>query len=379
MITFPTPVAETAADAAVAELVAHTKWAYTTRRIDLDRAAGLLTDPHTSPRAGDVVIARVTEIGQHKRLELQTGRRATLFVGDHVGIVYGARYAPDQFLAHLPSDLTTCNLVAAGGLAGQVELAHATMADATSIEPVGILTDAGGNRLNLRDSALRPVAPLSSHRPPTIAVVGSSMNAGKTTTMASLVRGLKAAGLTVGAAKVTGTGAGGDVWLLTDSGADHVYDFTHAGAPSTFGLDPAEVRGIFETLTTQLAGDGTDVNVIEVADGLFHAETAALLRDPSFHQIIDGVIFAARDSLSATAGVQWLRDAGLPLMSVSGLMTASPLSVAEFDGTFDVPVDDTLSLAEAGRAAELRDRALALRGAWVPGTLAAVPHAEEAV
>lgn len=367
MISFPTPGAGAPTDNAVQELVAQTKWAYTTRRIDLDRAAGLLTDPDTTPRTGDVVIARVTDIGQHKRLELQTGRRATLFVGDHVGIAYGARYAPDQFLAHLPADLGPCNLAAAGGLAGQVEQAHSNMSEPTALEPVGILTDRGGHRINLRDNAIRPVTPLSSHRAPTIAVVGSSMNAGKTTTMASLVRGLKAAGLTVGAAKVTGTGAGGDVWLLTDSGADHVYDFTHAGAPSTFGLDPEAVREVFETITTQLAADNADVNVIEVADGLFHEETAALLRDPVFHERVDGVIFAARDSLSATTGVQWLRDAGLPLLSVSGLLTASPLAMTEFDRTFEGRVDDTMGLADGPRARELREQALTLRSPWGAG------------
>lgn len=276
---------------AVGELVAATKWAYTTRRVDLGRAVGLLTSAGTAPAIGDVVIARVTALGQHKRLELHTGRRARLYEGDTVGVVYGGRYAPDQFLAEIPTDLSACDLVAAGGLASRVQQAHADMADATTIAPLGILTDAQGARINLADSALKAITPLSSHRAPTIAVVGSSMNAGKTTTMASLVRGFKAAGLRVGAAKVTGTGAGGDIWQLTDAGADHVYDFTHAGAPSTFGLGPAQVRGIFETLTTALAGDGTDVNLIEVADGVFHAETAALLTDPAFAERVDGVVF----------------------------------------------------------------------------------------
>ena len=45
---------------------------------------------------------------------------------------------------------------------------------------------------------------------PVLIVAGTAMNAGKTTAAARLIKGLQRAGLRVGAAKVTGTGAGGD-------------------------------------------------------------------------------------------------------------------------------------------------------------------------
>ncbi|MGC5629294.1 DUF1611 domain-containing protein [Georgenia sp. Z1344] len=379
MTTFDLPQAETRSELDARALVASAKWAYTTRRIDLDRGAQLITDPTTAPRIGDVVLARITAVGQHKRIELQTGRRATLYPGDVVGLCYGSRYAPDQFLAEIPADIGPCHMAAAGGIAAQVELAHSAMGAATAIEPIGLLADSEGRRLNLRDAAIAPVSPLSSHRAPTIAVVGSSMNAGKTTTAAELVRGLRAAGLRVGAAKVTGTGAGGDVWLFTDSGADVVYDFTAAGAPSTFGLDDETIREIFRTLTTQLAVDRTDVNVIEVADGLYHEETAALITHELFRDQVDGVVFAARDALGAVAGVDWLADAGLPLLAVSGVLTASPLAMRELerlDG--ELPVVDTMVLEQADRALEVRDAALAARTRHVPG-LAAIAEDAKAV
>lgn len=379
MTTFDLPQAETRPELDVRALVAAAKWSYTTRRIDLDRGAGLLTDPAAVPTVGDVVLARVTSLGQHKRIELRSGRRATLYPGDVVGLCYGSRYAPDQFLAEIPTDLGPCHMAAAGGIAATVELSHSSMGAATAIEPLGLLLDPEGRRVNLRHAAIAPAVPLSSHRAPTIAVVGSSMNAGKTTTAAELVRGLRAAGLRVGAAKVTGTGAGGDVWLYTDSGADVVYDFTAAGAPSTFGLDEDEVREIFRTLTTQLAVDRTDVNVIEVADGLYHEETAALVTDELFRDRVDGVVFAARDALGAVAGVRWLAEAGLPLLAVSGVLTASPLAMRELERLdADLPVVDTMVLEAPGPALELRDAALAARTRHVPG-LAAIAEDAKAV
>ena len=95
------------------------KWAYTTRRINQQQPMQLL---HGSlcPEAGDLVLARVEELGQHKRLELVSSRRATLFEGDEIVVAYGNRYAPDQFEGIVPDHLGACRLVAAGGVAARL-------------------------------------------------------------------------------------------------------------------------------------------------------------------------------------------------------------------------------------------------------------------
>jgi hypothetical protein len=59
------------------------KSAYTTRNIDLGRAAGMLTGEH-QPQHGDLLLAEVVRIGQHTRLELACGRRARMHIGDRV-------------------------------------------------------------------------------------------------------------------------------------------------------------------------------------------------------------------------------------------------------------------------------------------------------
>ncbi|MBA3311291.1 MAG: DUF1611 domain-containing protein, partial [Nocardioidaceae bacterium] len=209
------------------------KPAYTTRHVDLAAATQLLTG--VEPHVGGFVLATVSEVGHHTKIELPDGRRASLFPGDEVVVAYGHRYAPDQFEAIMPSDLGACELVAAGGVAARVLSAHGRMRPATSLQPVGLLTDSAGRRMGLHLGVPAGVAPpRPEDRPLTIAVVGASMNAGKTTTAAYLARGLRGAGLQVGAAKTTGTGAGGDVWQLTDAGAYPVYDFTLSGLPSTY-------------------------------------------------------------------------------------------------------------------------------------------------
>lgn len=318
------------------ERLAQAKAAYNTRRVHLDTATCLLQGELT-PRAGDLVLARVERLGQHARIELASGRRAFLHAGDEVIVCYGARYAPDQFEAYVPENLGACDLVAAGGLAATCKARHARMKKPTALQPVGLLGDRHGRRLNMENWALPSPSP-TTNRPYTVAVVGTAMNAGKTTTAANVVLGLKRDGHRVGTAKITGTGAGGDRWAMLDAGADEVVDFTDAGVPSTFGLSPQRVEAIFTTLTRHLAGSGAEVIVLEVADGLCQAETASLLASRVFGDGVGGVIFAAGDALGASAGVAELQRQGLPVLAVSGILTASPLAVRETECIVELPV-----------------------------------------
>lgn len=330
--------------------LAEAKHAFTTRRCDLDDALYLVTGG-LAPAAGDLVLARVEKLGQHPALQTTAGRRATLFPGDEIVVVYGNRYAPDQFEAIVPAELGRCQLVAGGGVAAKVLSSHAKMKQATQLEPIGLLADVNGKVLNLRDYALPKLA-MPPRRPVTIGVVGTAMNAGKTTTAAHLVRGLRAAGLKVGAAKVTGTGAGGDTWLMRDAGATTVLDFTDAGFASTYKVSlPDLCEGIDRILDQQVAS-GTDVVVLEVADGLLQAETAAVLDCPQAVIYFNALVFAAQDAMGAAAGVDWLEQRGLRVEAVTGLLTAAPLASREASEATGLPV---LGLAALGSAKAARD------------------------
>src|SRR3954463_12649410 len=159
------------------------KFAFTTRRVRHEVIASVVGGDQ-APRPGDLVLAEVLEIGQHKRIELTDGRKAALFAGDKIVVCYGNRYAPDQFEGVVPPDLAYCDLVAAGGVAAQVLCQHDRMDAATRIAPRGRRPPSGGRRVNRRAPAPGP-APPPRRRPPPIAVVGTSMNSGKTTVVAN--------------------------------------------------------------------------------------------------------------------------------------------------------------------------------------------------
>ena len=157
---------------------------------------------------------------------------------------------------------------------------------------------------------------------------------------------------------MTGTGAGGDVWLMQDAGASPVLDFTHAGHASTAGLEPPEVEDILLRLTAELAARNADSVVLEVADGLFQEETAALVASPLFAGAVDGVLFAGSDALGVALGTQRLRDLGLPVVGVTGLVSASPLASREAASATGLPVLDLAALRDPATVEGLLQRQL---------------------
>jgi hypothetical protein len=334
-------------------------WSFMTRRVDQNIAARLLTED-AAPQAGDVVLARIDALGHHANLHLPSGRKRHLFVGDEVVVAYGNRYASSQFEAIVPGELGPCHLVAGGGMASRAVSWHRSVVRGpTRITPLGLVGRADGRRINLRDFALRPLQLREGgHEPTTIAVLGTSMDSGKTQSACFLARGLTIAGLRVGYAKATGTGAGGDVGWLEDAGADPVLDFTDVGMASTYLAPMEELEQGMETLLATITAKGVAAILVEVADGVLQRETAALLQSDAFNRCIDAVMLAAQDSMGAVAGVEWLRRrCARPVLAMSGVLSASPLQELEAKAATGLEVFSREGLADPMNAMRLLSRA----------------------
>jgi hypothetical protein len=334
------------------ERLQRAKRSYATARIDLDLATQLVTTG-IAPRAGDLVLARITKLGHHKRIENPDGRRAHLFPGDEVLLCYAARYASDQFEATIPDDLGACHMVAAGGIAAHCVNRHEQARAPTRIAPVGLVSDTWGRALNLGQFA-HSGGTGTVRSPLTLGVLGTSMNSGKTTTAAAIARGLAARGHRVGAVKVTGTGAGCDRWVYQDAGAHRIMDFTDFGYASTYQVPLCETEEILRRGVNTLAQEGCDVVVVEVADGLFFPETARLVMSQTFRDRVDGVVLAASDSMSALAGRSWLSEMGMAPWAIAGCLTSSPLAIRELGDLAPEPI------------VPLQDM---MNGCWIPEVL----------
>lgn len=285
--------------------------------------------PHDrAPLPNDLLVGRVVNKGRHGSVELMSGRKAKLYLGDIVVGAFGNRYATRQYEGRVPGKLDYYHMLSQGAVLGQVVSAAHSMSDPTIIEPLGYLSENGRDPLNLTQFGLTEVA--VSRRVPTILVLGASMDAGKTTTAAGLIHGLTLAGWRVHAGKLTGTGCAKDILKMQDAGAMRVLDFTHCGYCSTAEASNEALLQISQAMIGHLSQGNPDLLVLEIADGVVQKETVRLVELLVGRQQVDTAILAIHDVLSADLGVRIVeQQLGLPLLGISGTVTRSPLSIAE--------------------------------------------------
>src|SRR5437588_6837793 len=128
-----------------------------TSPLNLQRRLTLTTGTET-PRAGDVVVARVlTDNATYNMLELPTGRLAKVNPGDVVVGVLGRRRALKGFVGDVPETVKAgdeLHLLNMGGVIGQCSGHHSSLNDAIKVEVIGMATNGGGSIQNTADVAL---------------------------------------------------------------------------------------------------------------------------------------------------------------------------------------------------------------------------------
>jgi len=242
---------------------------WVTRRLPTDLALSWGA-PH-DPQVADLLLCEVVRTALHGRVETTSGSRMKLYAGDQIICAVGNRYATALLEAAAEAATARIDLLSASGVCGRVlERAHTTNRP-TSLQVLGQAFSAG-HPVNLRSFSLGP-PPLAAGDPSWVVVVGSAMDSGKTTACASLIHGLTAAGLRVGAAKLTGTASARDFGAFRDAGAAPVLDFLDVGWPSTMGCTTEDLRGILQAIAGHLRAAPLDWAVLEIADGLLQWPT----------------------------------------------------------------------------------------------------------
>jgi hypothetical protein len=118
----------------------------------------------------------------------------------------------------------------------------------------------GGRKLVMKDFV--PEAAAAPYGGPIVLVVGTSMDAGKTSAAKVITRQLKALGRRVVGVKLTGAGRYRDILAMQDAGADAVFDFVDAGLPSTVCPQP-EYRTALAGVLSMVTAEAPDVVVAE--------------------------------------------------------------------------------------------------------------------
>jgi hypothetical protein len=311
-----------------------------TRRIPADLV--IAWDTPQDPTIGDLLLCEVLRTGMHGRVETAAGARMKLYSGDRIVCAVGNRYATSLLEAVGEVAGDRVDMISASGLCGRVTMRSREAGTPTKLRIIG-QAFSDGVPVNLRSFTLPPAA-ATTNTPRWVVVVGSAMDSGKTTACASLIRGLTAAGRSVGAAKLTGTSSARDFGSYRDAGAVPVLDFLDAGWASTAGCTPADLDATLVVLAGHLRAAGVEWAVMEIADGLLQPETNALLESMSATLGSCDLILTVNESLAAVAGVELLSRIGHRPLAVSGIVTNSPLARREVELACRVPCVPTSEL-----------------------------------
>ncbi|MEM7621198.1 MAG: hypothetical protein AAF228_12205 [Pseudomonadota bacterium] len=295
------------------------------------------------PLVGDVVLGKISHMGEHGSLENREGRIHMITDRTRSIFVFGNRYAPDYFEGHIPDKMQSeVDLLSRSGVIGMMHEKNTAIKDPTKVEILGYVVDDEGEPINTRDFPLaNPKAPLNKEkkRAPMILNIGTSMNSGKSTSAIACCWALSAMGYDVRASKVTGTASLKDILHMQDAGAEHISDFSYLGFPSTYMLDEEQVMEIFENLDGKYGANSNRFWVVEFADGIMQRETAMLLRNQYVRSRIHRLVFSAVDAFGAIGGLRILEEEfGLIPDAISGRCTSSPLMIKELKNRTDIPV-----------------------------------------
>ncbi len=303
-------------------------------------------DPSHSegPTVGDLALVRVEQIGYHGSIVDVNNRKSRLYVGDLIVGVFGNRYATDALEAEV-NGLRNLSLLTSAGMFGTVKSRHQDFGSPTNVSFVGFLSDANGQRINLKRLRSRDTAPKPLVKN-LIAIVGTGMNSGKTTCASKLIKELYRGGFKVGACKLTGSVSNRDQDEMRSAYAKAAVDFSDYGFPSTYLSSKEELLGLFNAMLSDLEKANPDLVLVEIADGVLQRETSMLLADPTIREMITGIVVTADGAPAALYAVENLRKSGHQVIAVSGKITSSPLYVREFEKNCDVKVG---SSADSGK------------------------------
>jgi len=276
---------------------------------------------------GDYVAGEVTEPpAATAQIELTDGRQAVVDVGDQVLGAFATRYATLESTGSwdLIGEDGRMSALTSAGLFGVVTSRSPFGQAHVHLRYVGHVVT-GGRKRTMSEFALRPVE-AARFDTPVLLIVGSSMSAGKTQSARIIIRRLKAMGLRVVGAKLTGAGRYRDILSMRDAGADAVFDFVDAGLPSTV-CPPQRFERPIRDLLAVIAERRPDIAVIEAgASPLepYNGDTATNLLGENIRMMLlcasdpyaaKGMVSAFGRSPDLAAGIAANTDAGEALIA----------------------------------------------------------------
>ncbi|MBI5510597.1 MAG: hypothetical protein HY903_17710 [Deltaproteobacteria bacterium] len=274
-----------------------------------------LSDEIPAVEGGVVAVRVLNAKGTYNQLELPSGRMSKIKPGDVAAVALGHRKALFGYSGFVPNEVKTgdhLNILNLGGVLGVCDAVNPDLGEPFVCEVLGqvlhfpYLAERIGVPAHINQGALPLASRLDLRGIPVVAIVGSSMSAGKTAAACALVQALTHKGLKVAAGKTTGVSLRRDILAMEDAGAAKTLIFTDFGIVTTT-RDCAP--NLARSLLSELADERPDVIVLELGDGLLGLYGVdAILDDLEVRQSFCSVVLAASDPVAAWGGVRLLQE-----------------------------------------------------------------------
>jgi hypothetical protein len=295
-----------------------------TKNLDLSHEEEL-TDQLSTEMGTVLAVQCLEDKSIYNELELPSGRMSKLKKDDILAVALGERMALKGFAGHLPKTLEVddiIHLLNFGGVAGECTSANIVEVG----EPMRIRVLGGiarkGKLLNIGQAKkFEPMATMKNDIP-LIITTGSSMDSGKTTVAAEVIKTLTRMGMRLAGAKVTGVGALRDMYKMEDYGVYEVVSFIDCGVTSTANVAGDKMVALTKGALEHLAKGDPDAIILEFGDGLMGKYgVQAILEDKQIQKNVRLHIGCARDPVGAVKLGEMCKEIGIPLDVISGPVT----------------------------------------------------------
>ncbi|MHA2641748.1 MAG: nucleotide-binding protein [bacterium JZ-2024 1] len=283
---------------------------------------------HAKPESGWVVLAEVlSENARYGLLELGTGETIRLKPGMRIAGALGARKASRAYGGRVPDSILTgdtLHLLNLGGVIGELESEFEDLGTPVALRILGV-AHADGAPLTLKRNAI-PMRESLDLDLPLIAVCGTAMNVGKTTTVVQLSRALSEGGYAVFAVKAAGVACLKDACAFSAAGARDARGFWDCGLPSTVGVScvPEVIKGLFAEMLERAAFPDRAVGIVELGDGLLgHYGGIQFFLDPDLRDRLRACVLCANDWVGVYGARSIFRAFGIPHFFVTGMVAES--------------------------------------------------------
>ena len=250
------------------------------------------------------------------QLELTSGRMAVVQRGDILVGALGHRRALFGYAGHVPESLKPgdyIDLLNVGGVLGLCDDATRAHGAPFKCRVLGCVLSFPflGERIGVPARVGAKSLDSMSRTPdvtgiPVVAVVGTCMDAGKTSAGCAILAQFRRAGLRVDAFKATGVSTRRDILAMEDAGARNTMIFGDLGAVATTAENGPRLTNV---MLSELVKAQPDMILFELGDGLLgDYGVEGILADSNIRSSISALVLCAKDPMGAWGGVKLLRD-----------------------------------------------------------------------